>query len=234
MSGTAHRDSGGRGSRLERANPGWVDGVNYRRLKPPACPPQSVDVRPVDGGPPGSRVATAARCFQAMFRAPLRSARIEVESAASAGEVALRTMVVPGGVPTAGAALRCVPGVDAHDNAAHFLCLVLQQAAQLRVRPGVQAPLRPAGAFALQTATQPEVTGLDTAPLAAPAKAVPRGYSGSAQAEVHAYSGTVLSGGGRVGQFGDVRMMPCVLRMHNAREGAALPLSPEPDSPRAA
>ena len=78
---------------------------------------------------------------------------------------------------------------------------------RFRRKHAAQMPLRRAGAFALQTAAQPKVTGLDTAPLAAAAKAVPRGYGGSAQAEVHAYCGTVLSGGGRVGQFdGDMQI----------------------------
>jgi len=35
--------------------------VNYRRLKPTACPPGSADVRPVDGGPPRSDIPTSAR-----------------------------------------------------------------------------------------------------------------------------------------------------------------------------
>ncbi len=36
-------------------------GGNYRRLEPTACPPESADVRPVAGGPPGSDVPTPAR-----------------------------------------------------------------------------------------------------------------------------------------------------------------------------
>ncbi len=38
-----------------------VQGVHYRRLKPEACPPESADVRPVDGGPQGPDVPTPAR-----------------------------------------------------------------------------------------------------------------------------------------------------------------------------
>ena len=35
--------------------------VNYCQLKPTACPAGSLDVRPVDGGPPGSHIAIPAR-----------------------------------------------------------------------------------------------------------------------------------------------------------------------------
>ena len=131
---------------------------------------------------------------------------MEVEAATSAGEVVLRTGVIPGGASAAGAGLRRIPGGGANGRAAIFPSRRLQESAPSRAGPGVPAaphvvavapdavglpggagpmPSRGEDALALRPATQPEGTGLDAAPRTAKRDAVGGGRGG-----------TVLDGGG--------------------------------------